>query len=249
MPTVDIRAGSGGFVAGNNTTIAAVYDGTFNWSSAFTGYDWARIGSNRDGSDYQANQSFFGWDTSTTNIPADATINSADIGLTATLDYGVHYAGDLIIEAFIFDWSAGGLTTADFRTHTQLTSLYSSPGLMASLDVSTISDQTAPASLPLVSESALVSSLNTSGTTYMVFVDQQHRTDAAYSAATSIQVAQASHATAAYRPTLTIDYTEGATAATYSGRGIARGIGRGIMRCLPTIDPWKRDPSGLLLPA
>jgi hypothetical protein len=206
VSTVDIYATSGGAVILNNTTMAAVYDGTYNWSSATDNGTTVGIGIRMDVSDYQSTQMFVGFDTSTTNIPAGATINSVALSLVATEDWPMGGAGDAILEAYIYDWSGSGIAEADFRTHTALASLYTSPGRMASLDVSTIDNALGPTTLPLASGAAFASSLSGT-TTYLVIVEQQGRLDSAFSAQARIIVGSDDNATQAYRPKITVDYT------------------------------------------
>lgn len=175
-------------------------------------------------------------------IAAGSTINSVVLTLTGTA-WGVSGSGTL--EAHAFDWSSGGLLAGDYQSSSDLTTLHSS----AYVASCAIPGNGAAPSCVFTSEDAFATSIVCGGTTYLVVHHIYSRTAPAWDGVKKITLyTQYETGSPTSRPKIVIDYTEGSTA-TYSGRGIGRGIARGVMRCLPTLDPWKRDPSGLLLPA
>lgn len=199
---------------------------------------------------YVVNEACFGFDltspTSGDAPAAGATINS----VTLNMYLESHGSTARTKDVYAYDWGTS-VAAGDWRTVSQLQTLYNSgSGLFASYNIPsgwggnegahdfTEGDGAAGAVAAAIG-----------GVLRLVMVDAAHRAGSTPTGRGYSSWYSASNSTESNRPLLTIDYTAGGATATYSGRGIGRGIARGIMRCLPTIDPWKRDPSGLLLPA
>ena len=164
-------------------------------SSIYIGQNWV------SGDGFYCYEGFLDFDTS--DIPDDATITSATLSLYGYVDSSTT---DFTIQARIFDWSASGLTTADWRS--------GDPTDANSLDEYTLVASLSTASYAtgqynaLTSEAAFVANINKSGTTYLVLNSSRHLNGDEPSGLELVRV-YSNEQGEGYIPKLVVEYTGG----------------------------------------
>lgn len=206
MATVEITAAqAGGTVAAQDSVLANVYSAASGYQD--TSSTAVSVGVQFYNPNYEQVQLCLQFDTTSTNIPAGATINSATLKWTNT-SWGRGNGEGAVFEVYLLSWSGGGLTGADYQSSTDLGSLNSSPGLLA--------HWTAPGNGEAITEytfeyeTAFASNINTSGNTEVIVVAQEGRTAPTWDANCAVGVYTPYETTASYRPKLYVDYTAAA---------------------------------------
>lgn len=152
------------------------------------------------GGDYWVQQLFFGFDTSA--IADTDTVSDATFSLWANTG---NFSREMVFRGWTFDWSSGGLTTADWRTPAQLqalTELFSYPKSSA-IGTTAYTDFTNTGT-------ALASAINKTGTTYILVSDDLNETSTAPLASNNdVEWRMANYSGTTSDPKLTITHAAG----------------------------------------
>ena len=184
-----------------------------------TGFEWLRVGQQYATGQYILAQGFWVFDltnpTSGSAISAGATINSATLSLWCVANGSYGHTWNM--ELAKFDWTSGGLTTGDWRTTAQITSLYGTAGsgLFASLaDVAANFTETAYTAF--TSGAHLVADIGASigGSLPLVAWSDRLRSNTHPTSAEYCYVGTADDATQGHHPKLVVDWTAAAPTVT-----------------------------------
>lgn len=164
MATLTAYATTGdGYISSNNASYATANSGS--GLSADTAGTIATAGQNVSGN-YFIWQSFFSFDTSA--IPDAATISAASLDLYGQADSSTT---DFALRWRIYDWSSGGLTTADWRTAAQLGGLTALGEYNTSGGWTTSGYNAMPATSP--------TNITKTGTTYVIVYSAEDQSSSA----------------------------------------------------------------------
>lgn len=209
----DMRDGSGGFLGDTLSVRTPSTDGIVE-SGPNSTYSSVRAGIGLSADTASANdsfqsvlsapfyaerQAFFSFDTST--LGASATVSAAVFTLYATGTAEAD-ANNLTAEARVYDWSGGGLTTADWRNATN----YSAATLFATFDVGTW-DQTADTANNFTSDAGAPALVSLTGTTYLMTGMSNMAAGTAPTGSNGINIRMANTAGTASDALLTVTYT------------------------------------------
>lgn len=159
-----------------------------------------------EGDYYAIALAYLGFDTS--GIPDTDTISAAELSL-----YGAGNSSDtdFTVQARTFNWSGGGLTTADWRTDAQFAALT----LLATFN--TTGWNTAGYNAFTENGTNLRSSINKTGATYMVVGSSRYASATTPTGAESVDAYSADQAGTTNDPRLVITHAASTTDATVSG--------------------------------
>lgn len=194
--TVDVFFSStaDGYINSGDTTYANARAGTGSVLSASTGGSTALLGQLLAAGSYSCREAFVSFDTS--SIDDAATITAAVLSIYWDDDFTDD--GDFTIEARAHDWGAT-LTTADFVAGASL----SSKTLLASLGTASW----ATGYNNLTSESAFVSAVNKTGTTYVLLASSDQRLNTAPTGQHYVSLQMAETSGTSQDPKLTVTYS------------------------------------------
>lgn len=160
--------------------------------------------------DYTLVEVFFSIDG--TSVPAGETVSAITVDLYGYSDNAT--TNEFTIEMYAYDWSSGGITGADWRTNTWL----SSATLLASFD--TTPGFSTAAYNTMTSTAALVTGFNTSGTNYYVLSSSRIRTGNAPTGSEFVEIWMGDEgSTKRPRFTVTSAAPSGVTGPAFSGAG------------------------------
>lgn len=211
MTTLTFTAANDGRVQNGSTTYAtaAAGGGSFGTSPNTTETD-GFVGQSFSTPNYLIHQLFYEFDTS--SIPDTATIASVVFSVKGTSG-GDNSATDFNVLALGYDWSSGGLTTADWRTPTQLTALTT----LATFNTAGFSTNY----MDFTSAGAAFNSyVNKTGSTFLMLASDRNAAGTTPTGLENIQVVMADTTGTASDPKLTVTYlVSGEVAApTYLGK-------------------------------
>jgi hypothetical protein len=214
MASLVVYSASGdGYIESGNATYATMLAGS---ALSADNTDQLRFGQMLEAGVYYGFQAFFDFDTSA--LGAGATISAAVLDLFLNDDDD---ATDHVQTVAAYDWSSGGLTTADWRTNAQLSAMTDVATLTASTAVSaqyySFSD-TGP---------GLASVINTTGHTYLIGYSNRLKAGTTPTLHEHM-IWEGGGAGASPSPRLTITYTPGAASDVLGGRLRAMRAFRGL---------------------
>lgn len=197
--TLAVRSGTAdGYVQESAATWGATQNGPAD-TVVTTGNIIIRA-TNISGITFRIGQGFLGFDTS--SLGAGADVSAAVLTLYADAA-GVDNADSTTLEWYSYDWG-GTLETADYRDCSPSTNI-TNLSKIAHIALSAWTD-TANAANNLTADSGAVSSVNKTGTTYMVgLLDRAY--GSAPSDANTVQFRSADEADTTYDPLLTVTYS------------------------------------------
>lgn len=167
-----------------------------------------RTGQTLDAGTYYGFQGFLSFDTSA--LGSGATINSVTLDLFCPTG-GDSSTTDFTTAVAEYDWSSGGLTTADWRDATAL-GAFTDRATRASAGIS-------ENAYNQFTDVSLGSVINKTGTTYLVLFSTRLKAGTTPTNSEQVQWEEGG-AGASPSPRLTIDYTPAATTATTHPRGL-----------------------------
>lgn len=212
VTTVYAGTGDGGIESHSTTFSSAISGAAFVTNTTGTAL-WC--GTTIGGLDYYVQQLFFGFDTSA--IADTDTVSDATFSLWANTG---NSSREMVFRGWTFDWSSGGLTTADWRTDTQLQALTElfSYAKTSAIGTTAYTDFTNTGT-------ALASAINVTGSTYIIVSDDLNETPTAPLASSNdVEWRMADYSGTTSDPKLTITHAAGGGASGQPATKRAGGI-------------------------
>jgi hypothetical protein len=187
-----------------------------NWNSTRAGTGLSANTSNAEdtilatlsGANHTTRQAFFDFDTS--SLTAGATVSAAVLTLYGNGNVEAD-TNNTNLSARIYDWSSGGLTTADYRDGTA--AAWTGLSVFATFDVGSW-NQTDTVANNFTSDAGAPALVSKTATTYIIVANDRIGNSTAPTGANQVATYFADETGTASDPLLTVTYTPGATTIT-----------------------------------